>query len=105
MVSIHCNSHIKLWKNGKEFANNITIKPFINKYNCKEINYPSGKDNWKKCEENCPIMPLNELYIKNGYIFCLHFKTQLKLWKRNHPFNDSKWRTIALSCSEKTQHY
>ena len=51
MVSIHCNSHIKLWKNGKEFANNITIKPFINKYNCKEINYPSEKM-WGKLPNN-----------------------------------------------------
>ena len=28
------------------------IKLFINKYNWKGINFPSVKDNWKKCQRN-----------------------------------------------------
>ena len=27
------------------------IKPLINKYNCKELNLPSEKDNWKKMKK------------------------------------------------------
>ena len=37
---------------GKKFSNNIKIKPFINQYNLKEINYTSHKKDWKKFESN-----------------------------------------------------
>ena len=53
-------------------------KPFINKYNCKRINYSPGKDKSKKFEKNNQTIALNLLYVKNEYISCLHFKTQLK---------------------------
>ena len=33
---------------GKKLQGKQKIKPFINKYNCKEISYPSGKDVMKK---------------------------------------------------------
>ena len=39
--------------------------------------------------------------IKNEYIPYLHFQRQLKSWKTNHSFNDSKRKRIALSCSKK----
>ena len=38
--------------------------------------------------------------LKNGYIFGLHFRTQLKSWQQNHSFNDSKGRRMALSWSK-----
>ena len=66
------------------------------------MNYPLQKDNSKIFEKKNPIVALNVLYVKrNEYISYLHFKTQLKSWKPNHSFNDSKWRKIALSCSKK----
>ena len=40
------------------------IKPFINKYKWKRINYPSKVDDWKMFEKNKPIIALNNLYIK-----------------------------------------
>ena len=40
------------------------IKPFINKYNWKEINYPSKIDDWKMFEKNNPTVTFNILYIK-----------------------------------------
>ena len=40
------------------------INPFINKYNWKGINYPSGKDDWKMFEKNNPTITLNVLYAK-----------------------------------------
>ena len=46
------------------------IKPFINKYKRKEINYPSRKADWKKIEKNNPAVSLNILYI-------MRFKTQI----------------------------
>ena len=35
------------------------IKPFINKYNCKEINFSSEKNDWKKLEKNKVTIALN----------------------------------------------
>ena len=40
------------------------IKPFINKYNWKGINYPSKIDDWKMFEKNNPTIALNILYTK-----------------------------------------
>ena len=37
---------------------------FINKYNWKEINFPSEKDDWKKLEKNDVLIALNVLYTK-----------------------------------------
>ena len=42
-------NHEKIGENSQRLSK---IKPFINKYDWKGINYPSGKDNWKKFEEN-----------------------------------------------------
>ena len=39
------------------------INPFINKYNCKETNFPPHKNNWKKFETNNKTTALNILYI------------------------------------------
>ena len=40
------------------------IKPFINSYNQKRINYPSKIGNWKTFEKNNPKIALNISYIK-----------------------------------------
>ena len=43
------------------------IKPFINKYKWKRINYQSKVD-WKTLEKNNPTVALNTLYIKEKEI-------------------------------------
>ena len=48
MLSIHCNSRVKSWRRKKEPQRLTKIKPFLNKYNWEENNYPSGNDDWKK---------------------------------------------------------
>ena len=40
------------------------IKLFSNKYNWKEIDYPSKIDDWKTFKNNDPTVALNLLYIK-----------------------------------------
>ena len=40
------------------------IKKFINKYNWKELNYPSKTDDWKTFEKNNPTFAVNIFYIK-----------------------------------------
>ena len=39
-------------------------KPFMNKYNQEEINFPSEKDDWKRSEKNNATIPLNVFYLK-----------------------------------------
>ena len=39
------------------------IKPFIDKYNWKDINFPSHKKDWKKLESNNKTLALNILYV------------------------------------------
>ena len=41
-----------------------SIKPFMNKYNCEGINYPSKIDDWKKIEKSNPTIAPNILYTK-----------------------------------------
>ena len=40
------------------------MKPFINKYDWKGMNYLSGKHDWKKIEKNNLEIALNVLYVK-----------------------------------------
>ena len=51
--------------NAEQFWN---IKPFINEYKWKGINYPSKIDDWKTFEKNNPTIALNILYIKGKEI-------------------------------------
>ena len=44
------------------------IKPFLNKYNWKGINYPSKIDDWKKFEINNLTIAINILYTKETEI-------------------------------------
>ena len=39
------------------------IKPFIGKYNWKEINFPAGPNDWKKFEQDNKTIALNILYV------------------------------------------
>ena len=48
----------------KSFKLFTQIKPFINKYNWKGINYSSKIGDWKMFEKNNPAIALNRLYIK-----------------------------------------
>ena len=41
----------------------FNIKPFINKYNWKEISFPSHQKDWKRFESNNKTIALNVLYV------------------------------------------
>ena len=52
----------------------IKIKSFVDKYNWEGINYPSGKDDWKKIGKNNLTIALNISYVKKRKnISCLYF--------------------------------
>ena len=64
MFSICCSCCIKLSKKVKNNQERISkIKPFIDQYNWKEINFPSHKKEWKKFESNNKSIALNILYV------------------------------------------
>ena len=69
MLSIPCNSHVKLWRNKKDLQRITRIKSFINKYNWKGINFPSEKDDWKKLEKNNVTIALTVLYATKEKIY------------------------------------
>ena len=54
---------------------------FINKYNWKEINFPSEKDDWKKLEKNDVLIALNVLYTKKEKHTLLMFQNITQLLK------------------------
>ena len=39
------------------------LRPFINNYNCEDIEFPSGPKDWKKFEQNNKTIALNILYV------------------------------------------
>ena len=51
-------------KIGKHSERITKIKSFINKYNWKETNFPSEKDDCKKFEKNNVTIALHVLYAK-----------------------------------------
>ena len=69
MLTISCNSHVRLWTN-KKYPQKITnLKAFIDKYNWERKNYPSEKDDWKKIEKSNPTIAFNVLYNKKEKIY------------------------------------
>ena len=53
------------------------VKPFIDQYNWKDINFPSHVDDWKKFELNNKSIALNVLHVPEGektYKTCLQIK-------------------------------
>ena len=64
MFSICSNNCIKLWRNKWNPERLSNIKPFINKYNWKGINYPLNIDDWKTFETNNLTIALNIVYVE-----------------------------------------
>ena len=59
-------------KRNPEIVSNV--KPFINKYNWKGMNYPSKTDDWKTFEKNNPTITFYILYIEKNKYFQLIFQ-------------------------------
>ena len=98
MFSIHCNSHVKSWRNKKDPQRKRKIKPFINNCKWEGINFLSEKDAWKKNEKNKAIIALSALYAKNGKIYCAYIS---KVSKRI-PSGFSNPTISSFKCIENT---
>ena len=97
-------NHQKI-KNHPERISNI--KPFIDNYNWKGIDFPAGIKDWKKFEENNKEVALNILYTQpNTKTINLAYKSIYNRKRENQVVllmitNGEKWHYIALK-SERT---
>ena len=83
----------------KDLQRITKIKPFINKYNWKGINFASEKDDWKKFQKNKVTIALNAFYAK---IFPAYVSKHNSNREKQLFFNYLEQRkTMALSCSKK----
>ena len=58
-----CIKSSKHWKNPQRISK---IKPFIDQYNWKEIDFPSHSKDWKKFEQNNKTIALNILFVPDN---------------------------------------
>ena len=56
-------NHEKIEKNPQRISK---IKPFIDNYNWKDIEFPSHSKDWKKFEQNNKIIALNILFVQHN---------------------------------------
>ena len=60
------------------------IKPFIDQYNWKEIDFPSHSKDWKKFESNIKSIALNILYVPHNTEKIRHaYKSKYNLYREN----------------------
>ena len=78
------------------------IKPFIDKYNWKEIEFPSQGKDWKKFESNNKSIALNILYMPHNTEKIRHaYKSKFNLTRENQVIllmiiDGEKWHYLAL---------
>ena len=78
------------------------IKPFIDQYNLKEIDFPSTGEDWKKFESNNKSIALNILYVPhNTEKICHVYKSEYNSTRENQVIllmiNDGeKWHYLAV---------
>ena len=73
------------------------VKPFVNKYDWSEINFPSHVGDWKKFELNIKSIALNVLYVPEGEKTIRYaYKSKYNLTRENQIIllmisDDEKW--------------
>ena len=75
---MRCTSLVKLRNKNKVIKKDLQritkVKPFVNKFNYKEADFPSEKDDWKRFEKNDITNDLNLFYSKNDKYILLMFQ-------------------------------
>ena len=75
------------------------LKPFINKYNWKGIDFPAGSKDWVKFEKNNETIELNVLYIPRNT------KTANVAYKSKYNNKRKKQVILLMITNGKKQHY
>ena len=78
------------------------IKPFINQYDWKGINFPSHKEDWKKFESNNKSIALNILFVPyNTEKIRLAYKSKYNFKSKNQVIlsiitDGKKWHYLVV---------
>ena len=75
------------------------IKPFIDQYNWKEIDFPSHSKDWKKFESNNKLIALNILYVPHNTEKIRHAP------KSKHDLKREKQVILLMITDSKKWHY
>ena len=87
---------IKLIKNPQRISK---IKPFIEQYNWKDIEFPATSKDWKKFEQNNESIALNVLYVR-------HNTKKISLaYKSKHNLNREKQVILLMISNGEKWHY
>ena len=91
------------YQNIKKNTERLTkIKPFIDQYNWKEINFPLHKEDWKNFESNNKSIALNILHVPYNTEEIIHsYKSKHNLKRENQVIllmitNGEKWHYLAV---------
>ena len=79
----------------KKSAKHNKIKPFINKYNWEERDFPSEKYDWKIFKKNNVTIALNVLYTKKEKIYPANVFVKKQVILLMTP-NVKKWHYLAV---------
>ena len=75
------------------------IKPFIDQYNWKEIDFPSHSKDWKKFEQNNKTIALNIIFVQ-------HNTKKIRLaYKSKHDFKGENQVFLLMTADGKKWHY
>ena len=75
------------------------LKPYINKYNWEEIDFPAGSKEWQKFEWNNKTIALNVLYIPhNTKTISVAYRSEYNNKRKSNFANNYWWWKMALSC-------
>ena len=82
------------------------IKPFIKKFKCEWIKFPSEEDDWKKFEKINVTIPFNILYAKKEKIYSVYVSKHNSNGKKaSCSFNDVKRNKRKAKSEQLLWHY
>ena len=84
----------------KDPLKNIKIKPFIDQYNWKDIEFPLHSKDWKKFEQNNRTIALNILFVSHN----TKQITQAYISKYNHE-SDNQVILLMIIDDDENRHY
>ena len=102
MFSVFYNSCIELSKTEGHPEKISNIKPFINQYNWKNIDFPSHRKDWKNFEKNNKKIALNIFCVTHNIeTISFAFKSKYNRKRKNRVAllmitNGKKWHYLAL---------
>ena len=103
MLSIRNNCCINYQHIGHQTERISRLKPFINNYNWKDIEFPSDSENYRKFEQNNKTIALNIFYVpyntkqvRQAYISEYNYERQNKVHLLKITDETNNWHYLAV---------